>query len=95
MFEWDANKNNLNISTHGVSFEQALRIFDGYTVDRPDDRFAYDELRIFSLGMVGATTILAVSHTDRNGVCRIISARPALKHERRYYEQEIQKALGS
>lgn len=95
MFEWDENKNQLNIAKHGVNFEQAQLIFDGYTVDLMDDRFAYDELRIFSLGLVGTTTILAVSHTDRNGICRIISARPALKHERRYYAQEIRKALGS
>jgi uncharacterized protein len=93
MFDWDEQKNQLNIAKHGVSFEQAKLIFDNFTVDRIDDRFFSDEIRYFSLGRVGAATILAVSHTDRNGICRIISARPALKHERRLYEQEIRKAL--
>lgn len=93
MFDWDDQKNQVNIAKHGVSFEQAKLIFDSFTVDRIDDRFFYDEIRYFSLGRVGSATILAVSHTDRNGVCRIISARPALKHERRLYEQEIRKAL--
>jgi uncharacterized protein len=93
MFDWDEQKNHLNIAKHGVSFEQAKLIFDNFTVDRIDDRFLYDEIRYFSLGRVGNATFLAVSHTDRNGVCRIISARPALKHERRLYEQEIRKAF--
>ena len=95
MFEWDEAKNLLNIAKHGVSFEQARLIFDDYTVDRIDDRFFYDEIRIFSLGKIGNATVLAVTHTDREGQCRIISARPALKHERRFYEHEIQKTFES
>ena len=95
MFEWDERKNQLNIAKHGVSFEQAKQIFDDFTVDRIDDRFFYDEIRQFSLGKIGDTVVLVVTHTDRDGICRIISARPALKFERRYYEQEVQKALRS
>ncbi len=49
LFEWDETKNRLNIHKHGISFEQAVKIFDGYTVDRIDDRFGYDEVRVFSL----------------------------------------------
>ncbi len=52
LFEWDETKNRLNIHKHGISFEQAVKIFDGYTVDRIDDRFGYDEVRVFSLGIV-------------------------------------------
>ncbi len=76
-FVWDEEKNRQNIAKHGVSFEQAKRIFDGFTVDRIDDRFIYDEIRVFSLGMVGYATILAMIHTDRQGIIRIISARRA------------------
>ena len=91
-YEWDEVKNRQNIDKHGLSFEQAIEIFDGFTVDRTDDRFEYDEIRIFTLGMIGTTAIIAVIHTDRHGACRIISARPALKQERKYYEKEIRKA---
>lgn len=52
MFDWDEQKNQLNIAKHGVSFEQAKLIFDNFTVDRIDDRFFYDEIRYFSLGRV-------------------------------------------
>jgi uncharacterized DUF497 family protein len=34
-----------------------------------------------------ALMTLAVNHTDRNGVIRIISARPATRKERKIYEE--------
>ena len=92
-FEWDEDKNQQNIAKHGISFEQASGIFDGFTFHRIDDRHDYGEVREISIGMVGSATIIVVVHTDRAGVCRIISARRAKEKERKYYEQEIQKAF--
>ncbi len=92
-FEWDEDKNRQNIAKHGVSFELAKQIFDGFTIDTIDDRFAYEEMRELSLGMVGNVTILAVVHTDREGLCRIISARQADRKEKKRYEKEIQKTF--
>ncbi len=94
-FEWDDDKNRQNIAKHGVSFEQAKHIFDGFTVDSIDDRFVYEETRELSLGMIANVIILAVVHTDRDGVCRIISARPALRKEKVRYEKEIRKAFNA
>ena len=37
-FERDDAKNRSNIAKHGVSFEDAKRIFDGFTFDVTDDR---------------------------------------------------------
>ena len=51
-FEWDDNKNQQNIAKHGISFEQASAIFEGFTLDAPDDRFDYGEERTISLGMI-------------------------------------------
>lgn len=92
-FDWDDEKSRANIAKHGVSFEMAVRIFDGFTVDWIDDREDYGELREISIGLCDGAAVLVVVHTDRNGVCRIISARPALRNERKRYEQEIQKAF--
>ncbi len=91
LFEWDENKNRANIANHGYSFEDAIRIFDGSTIDMVDDRFEYDELRTVSIGTTNGITLLVVVHTDRQGVTRIISARRAEKHERRQYERHLQK----
>lgn len=48
-FEWDADKNRQNIAKHGLRFEDAIRIFDGFTVDLSDDRFDYGEPREISI----------------------------------------------
>ncbi|GKX34208.1 MAG: membrane protein [Rhizobiaceae bacterium MnEN-MB40S] len=92
-FEWDEDKNRLNIAKHGVSFEQAQKIFDGWTYGWLDERFEYGEVREISLGMVDGAAILVVVHTEREGVCRIISARPALGKEIKIYEKEIRKTF--
>ena len=91
-FEWDEAKNRLNIEKHGVSFEQAALIFDGFTVDRIDSRFDYGESRELSIGLLEGVAVLVVVHTDRDGVCRIISARQARKDERKRYEQAVRQA---
>jgi uncharacterized protein len=52
MFDWDDDKNARNIARHGVSFETAMRIFEGPVLTVVDDREDYGELREISLGMV-------------------------------------------
>ena len=90
-FEWDEEKNRINIAKHGIGFETARLIFDGPTVDRVDDRMDYGEERIISLGMIDDILVLVIVHTDRGGVTRIISARPAKRSERSLYEEAIRK----
>ena len=89
-FEWDEDKNRINIAKHGIGFERAARIIDGPTDDRIDDQEDYGEARVISLGVIEDILFLVVVHTDRDGVTRIISARPAKRSERRIYDREIQ-----
>ncbi len=88
MFEWDEAKNRENIAKHGVSFERASRIFEGPVLTAVDDRFEYGEPREISIGLVDGIAYLTVAHTDRDGVTRIISARPATRNERKRYDEE-------
>jgi len=44
-FEWDEEKRRLNLRNHGVDFAFASRIFNGPTLEGPDDRRAYGEPR--------------------------------------------------
>lgn len=94
-FEWDDSKNRENIDKHGVSFEDAVRIFEGFTLDIVDDRFDYGEVREISIGHLGGMSVVTVTHTDREGVCRIISARPAVRSERKRYDQALQKSINT
>jgi uncharacterized DUF497 family protein len=92
-FEWDETKNDLNIAKHGISFEQAKKIFHGFTIDTVDHRFEYGEERVISLGMINGIAVLVVIHTDREDRCRIILARQANRKERDRYDEEIRKAF--
>ena len=90
-FEWDDAKDRANIAKHGVSFAQAARIFDGFTLSRADRRLDYGEVREISIGQLEGAAILVVVHTDRQGRCRIISARPANRNERERYDQALRQ----
>jgi uncharacterized DUF497 family protein len=88
-FEWDDRKNAANIAKHGVGFALACRIFEGPVASWIDDRADYGEVRVHTIGMVDAVLVLAVIHTQRDGTCRIISARRANARERKRYEEAI------
>ncbi|MBO4853300.1 MAG: BrnT family toxin [Schwartzia sp.] len=87
LFEWDEEKNELNMRKHGIRFELALRVFyDENRLEEYDESHSEAEDRYISLGYVNG--VLVVVHTDRDEAIRIISARPADKKERmKYYEQ--------
>ena len=89
-FEWDETKNQANIAKHGISFDLACRIFESFTVDAEDTRRDYCERRVLSIGCVDDIAVLVVVHTDRQGTCRIISARQANTQERARYDQALQ-----
>ena len=93
-FEWDDTKNSENLRKHGISFAEATTIFEGPVLTATDDRFDYGEAREISLGFLGGIVVLNVTHTDRGGVTRIISARRATKKERRLFHAYLKAALG-
>ncbi|MBI4904814.1 MAG: BrnT family toxin [Acidobacteria bacterium] len=84
-YTWDSTKNRRNVVRHGIAFEDAIRIFEGRTIERVDDRFDYGETRVYAVGVVNGyeTTVIYtdVSRTER----RIISAWRAERHEREAY----------
>jgi len=88
-YTWDEEKNRRNIALHGIAFEDARRIFEGPTVEKPDDRFEYEEVRVYAIGLVNGLEITVV-YTDRdNEERRIISAWRAEPQERRAYWRNI------
>ncbi|WP_320196803.1 BrnT family toxin [Agrobacterium rosae] len=93
MFEWDKEKNTLNLEKHGIGFSLAVRIFDGPVLTWIDDRNDYAETRYHSIGQIDGLVVLAVIHTDRAGKTRLISARAANRRERRRYDEEVRKRV--
>ncbi len=95
-FEWDKNKENINIQKHRVSFEQASYVFsDKFALNRYDNEHSADEDRWVLLGKSLNEIILLVVHTYRNSddieFVRIISARKATKNEKKAYQKRCLK----
>lgn len=89
-YSWDEDKNHSNIRRRRLAFEDAVRIFEGATVERVDDRFDYGEVRVYAIGLVRGLE-MTVIYTDRDDDTRhIISAWRAEPHERRYYWQNLE-----
>lgn len=91
IFEWDEEKNKKNILKHKISFEEAGLIFNGLTLTIIDSKKDYGEIREISIGQLSEQLIVTIVHTDRNGVARLISARPANKAERKKYNDYCKK----
>ena len=88
-YTWDLNKNRRNLKIHGIAFEDAVRIFDGPTVEQVDDRFDYGELRIYAIGLVNGLEITVIYTDIDDEERRIISAWRAEPYERRFYWETI------
>jgi hypothetical protein len=88
-YTWNEEKKRRNLELHGIAFEDALRIFEGPTVERVDDRFEYGECRVYAIGLVDGLEITLI-YTDRDDdERRIISAWRAEPHERRAYWKNV------
>ncbi|MGO9271163.1 MAG: BrnT family toxin [Terriglobia bacterium] len=92
-FEWDQAKNETNKAKHGIDFETAQLVFDDPDCITFVERLNYGEQRWHAIGSIENIIILVVVHTYReensDEVIRIISARPATRHERKLYAQAI------
>ena len=87
-FDWDENKNNANIVKHGISFYEAMTVFDDdNALYKPDANPSNDEDRFIILGYSSNPRLLVVCHCYRESdkVIRIISARKATNSEREQY----------
>jgi uncharacterized protein len=94
-FIWDRQKSDMNLAERGFDFAFATLIFDSPTLERPDDRQDYGEVRIIALG-IADNILLTVIYTDRaegggEVVRRIISARVSNRRERKAFSQAFKK----
>lgn len=87
-FEWDDEKEKINIEKHKLSFKTAAYVFkDKNRIDFYDDIHSDYEDRYITIGRISQDPhIIMVVYTERNGdKIRIISARAAQKNEREAY----------
>ncbi len=90
-FEWDSNKEKINVSKHSVSFDEAQTAFyDEYAIQFFDPEHSECEDRFLLLGTSFKLKTLVVCHCFREEetVIRIISARKADIDESKAYWSE-------
>jgi len=86
-FEWNPQKAEINHKKHGITFDEASTVFeDTLSVTYPDPDHSQQEERYLIIGVSSQYQVLVISHTYRSETIRIISARPATKRERIFYE---------
>ena len=86
-FVWDADKALSNQRKHGVSFDEAVTVFDD-PLFILQDACRSEEQRDAVIGFSSANRLLTVVHIECDGVfIRIISARRASATEEALYDQ--------
>ena len=85
-YEWDENKNRMNLTDHGIGFEAIERFEWATAVKNIDAREDYGELRDVAIGFIGERLhyLVYVSDDDENCI-RLISLRRATQREKRRY----------
>lgn len=98
--ERDPDKEFINIHKHkkndgtGLSFDEALEVFDDeFYLERFDDQHSkIDDERYQVIGRIKSQLVVFVVYQAKaGGVKRIISARPALERERKFYYEQIRR----
>ncbi len=88
--EFDPAKNATNIAKHGVSLQAAEGFDWDMAFEREDDRFDYGEVRFVALGLIGDRLhVLIFTEGSHENAVRVISLRPAEKHETRFYYGQV------
>jgi uncharacterized protein len=92
---WDPRKADANRRKHGISFEQARRVFFDPLVKIDMEGYDHGEIRWTAIGEIDGRGVAIVIHTSREEgeygteeiveTIRIISARRASPRERAIY----------
>jgi uncharacterized DUF497 family protein len=90
-FEWEEDKNILNKENHGFYFEQVLEVFDDpFILETYDsENSSQTEDRLKAIASFERRSYFFLSYTMKGERTRIITARLAEPHERRYYDEHF------
>ncbi|MCL2230776.1 MAG: BrnT family toxin [Treponema sp.] len=90
-FEWDENKDLLNIKKRGFSFNEILEIFDDPAfLEGYDLGHSNQEDRYYGIGCLNGVLYIIAFYTYRERI-RIISARQADNEEQEEYDDYFKK----
>lgn len=84
MISFDPAKRLRTLEQRGLDFLDAEDVFAGPTIEFPDQRRDYGEVRNVCLGLLRGRAVIVV-YTERNGIRHIISMRKANEREQRRF----------
>ncbi len=88
-YEWDENKNQLNIKKHTLNFEDSKEVLQNAHLLIKDIRYNYGESRYIAVGYLRKRLVIIV-YTKRKDVYRIISMRKANEREQANYKKQLE-----
>jgi uncharacterized protein len=87
-FEWDTG-NLEHIARHDVTVEEVESVFEFPRYEEPE--LVNGEERVWVLGVTENSRCLTVVYTVRNGRIRVVTAHPANRSSRRFYEEVVRR----
>jgi hypothetical protein len=86
---FDPAKRDWTLRERGLDFAEAVEVFAGQTIDDPDDRRDYGELRMITVGHLRGRMVV-IGWTPRGEARHVFSMRKANEREKRFYGQEFE-----
>jgi uncharacterized DUF497 family protein len=74
-FEWDNNKNRLNIKNHDLDFADAWMIFEQPMLIDTDNRADYGEVRFIGIGFLNNLIVVIVFTEPEEDTIRVIGIK--------------------
>jgi len=94
-FDWDEQKNAVNIAKQGIDFVDAPSIFAAPLLTALDIRQDYGEDRWIGIGLLRSRAVVVVYTEPMENVIRIVAVRKALIYEQKRFEEYLQNELGA
>jgi uncharacterized DUF497 family protein len=88
-FDWNT-ANVEHVARHSVTPEEAEQVIENNPIDIGLE-IRKGESRFLHLGKTNTGRVLFVVVTERNGVYRVVTARPATRKERAFYSSQKAK----
>lgn len=87
----DPVKRAATLAERGLDFEDAAEVFDGDTLDFPDNRRDYGELRMITVGHLRGRMVIIV-WTQRGNARHVISMRKANAREKARFGKRLEES---
>jgi uncharacterized DUF497 family protein len=86
----DPVKRAATLTERGLDFEDAAEVFRGDTLDSPDDRREYGELRMVTVGHLRGRMVVVI-WTPRGSARHVISMRKANAREKTRFGKRLEE----